>query len=179
MKEPSEFPSHSRQCNQCLREKDLIFRKSKDGWAHHVYKRQRRSSRERNHLFNAYTLVELKKWVFSQEIFHALHKEWTESGYDIKKTPSLDRLDDYKPYTLDNLRVVTWEVNDKRYHEDRKAGINNKTNIAVKQYSPSGELIQEFHSHAHAERMTGLNMKTIADCSQGKIETAFGYIWKR
>ena len=166
-------------CKQCASEKDLIFRRSKDGWAFNIYKRQRRSSRERNHPFDAYTLSELKQWVFAQEIFHTLHKEWVESNYETKKTPSLDRLDDYKPYTFGNLRIVTWKENDEKFHVDRKAGINNKTNTPVRQYSKTGEFIAEFYSCSAAGRALGIDPGGITACRKGKLKTSGGFVWKK
>lgn len=166
------------QCKSCASKKDLIFRRSKDGWAFNIYKRQRRSSRERKHPLPDYSLKELKQWVFTQDVFHELHEEWVISGYNVKKIPSLDRLDDYKPYTLDNLRVVTWEVNDKRYHQDRANGINNKQNSPVKQYSQKGEFIAEYFSHGQAAKAVGGYTKSITACKKGKLKTHRGFIWR-
>ena len=40
--------------------------------------------------------------------------------------PSIDRKDDYKPYTFDNIQLTTWQQNKAKGHEDCKNGINNK-----------------------------------------------------
>jgi len=67
--------------------------------------------KKRGHLNPTYSLNELRDWLFSQDEFHKIYDEWVESGYDRWKRPSCDRLDDYKPYSLDNMRIVSWRDN--------------------------------------------------------------------
>lgn len=49
-----------------------------------------------------------------------LYKEWVISGYDIRLTPSVDRIDSSKGYVLGNIRWITHAQN------SRLAGLKNK-----------------------------------------------------
>jgi hypothetical protein len=103
---------------------------------------------------------------------------WVESGYNTKFVPSIDRLDDYKPYTFDNIQLTTWVYNDNKHKSDRKLGVNNKINQGVIQYQ-LGEIINQFHSLMEAERQTGICHSNISKCINGKAGTAGGYSWEK
>ena len=51
--------------------------------------------------------------------------------------------------------------------------------IAVKQYSLDGELIQTFRSAVHAGKSLGIWAQNIRNCLYGKYKTSGGYIWER
>ena len=46
--------------------------------------------------------------------FERLYKEWQESEYSRKLTPSIDRIDNTKGYTGDNMRWITHSDNSKK-----------------------------------------------------------------
>lgn len=151
---------------------------SKDGLIANIYGRQRHASKHRNHSPPNYNQEELKLWIFEQINFEDLYQAWVESGFNKNLTPSCDRLDDYKPYTLDNIRLVTWIVNNRRSHSDMKNGINNKHSKAVLQLTRDGAIIAEHHSASHASRVTGTNQSCISFCCNGKHLTAGGFVWR-
>lgn len=127
-----------------------------------------------------YSKKELKEWCFSQKIFHELFTKWENSGYDKCLAPSCDRTDDYLGYSLDRLQIMTWRDNNKKFHDDRKIGINNKQSKSVIGiHSITGEKI-EFYSTRKAERVTGIGHSDISKCCSGKLHhnTAGGYKWK-
>jgi len=114
----TEF-SHSRynkegkqgQCKTCINEKVVLAGKTKVGLVRRIYQNQRSHSKSRGDILPEYNQLELRAWVFAQPLFHELYDKWVEGGYNIKCVPSCDRLDDYKHYTLSNLRVVDWATN--------------------------------------------------------------------
>jgi hypothetical protein len=116
-----------------------------------------------------YSKDELKEWMLSQKEYHRLHAEWVESGHDKDKAPSCDRIDDYKGYSFDNIRIVTWGENSRKYDSDRVNGVNNKESLEVFQYSKTGEFIQSFHSRREAGRKTGAHPQLISKCTKGKL----------
>lgn len=46
--------------------------------------------------------------------YSRLYKDWIKSGCKLKLTPTIDRLDKIKGYTLDNIDIVTLSENVKR-----------------------------------------------------------------
>lgn len=46
--------------------------------------------------------------------YPALYEDWKNANYSLRLTPTIDRLDKTKGYTLDNIEIVTLSVNVKR-----------------------------------------------------------------
>lgn len=103
---------------------------------------------------------------------------WVASGFDSKLKPSGDRLDDYRPYSFDNLRLVTWGENENKACHDIRNGINNKKSKACIQISLDGEVLAEYFSLREAARVTGSDSAGIAACCKGKQKKHNGFIWK-
>ena len=58
--------------------------------------------------------VLFEHWALNNPDFHYLFKEWQESGYDSKLSPSVDRIDERFGYELWNMQFVTHSENVKR-----------------------------------------------------------------
>jgi hypothetical protein len=166
------------RCKKCLNELQKEYNKTIDGLITLIYTGQRKLSRRRNHQPPSYTLKELRKWIKSQPIFQSLYDKWIESGYNRWETPSLDRLDDYKPYSFDNIRLTTWKENYDKGNSDRKNGVNNKGSKAVLQYDLEENFIKEFHSMRQVERETGFHNSCIVLACQGKLKQSYDYLWR-
>ena len=177
-KRPERKRGYQYHCIECDRKADLEDRHSKNGVARRTYFAHVRYSKQRNMEKPSYNRIELKEWLFDQPLFHELYDRWAELGYDSWMRPSVDRIDDYKPYTFDNIQLVTWRENNDRAHKDRKNGINNKYNKAVLQYDLNGNFIKEYHSQAYASKVTTIQQSNISSACRNKIKTAGGYIWK-
>ncbi len=102
-------------CRICNNEQSRGYRKTKIGLANNIYDKQRRNSKHRNHKMPTYTKQELKDWLFAQKLFHELYNNWVESGYEKMLVPSVDRIDDYESYTMDNISIATWDENNKKH----------------------------------------------------------------
>jgi hypothetical protein len=143
-----------------------------------MYQAQIANSIKRGHNPPEYTQDELYQWVKKQKNLEELMKNWKNSGYRKNFKPSCDRIDDYKGYSFDNIRLVTTEFNIKRGHIDRKNGINNKINIKISQFTKDNILVKTYESSMIAFRETGINPSNIRQCARGLRKTAGGYIWK-
>ena len=165
------------ECVSCRNSRVSAYRKTKEGVATAIYGHQRGKSKLRKHPMPNYTKNEFSEWLFNQQRFHVLFELWVKSNYLPSHTPSCDRLDDYEPYTLDNLRLVTWFENDKKARSDRKNGINNKISKAVLKLDLNHKVIAEYYSAAQAERVTGVWNTSISNCCHGKSKTAGGFKW--
>jgi hypothetical protein len=178
----SEFYKHKKNkdglryfCKECNKSKTIKYQRTEKGLIYKIYEKQRVSSKKRKHNPPNYTKEELCEWVLSQDNFKNLYKNWVDSNYFTKLTPSIDRLDDYKPYTLNNIQVVTWEENLNKSYNDRKSGINNKGSKKVYQYSLEGDFIKEYYSVAEAFRQT--EIRHISEVCNDIYKTTGGFKW--
>jgi|TARA_R110000744_G_scaffold162672_1_gene279320 hypothetical protein len=64
-------------------------------------------------------------WATDREEFHALFRLWIDSSYERKLTPSVDRVDSSKGYSLDNMEWVTHSENSRRGAVSRHSGVKN------------------------------------------------------
>jgi len=128
-------------CKKCHTKEILDYKKTKRGLITAIYSAQRSNSRSRKHPMPDYTLDELYDWMLSQPHFEELYNNWVESGYDKSIRPSIDRLDDYKPYTFSNIQLMTWRENNKKYK-----AVPIKSYKAVNVYTLFGEYLDTFKS---------------------------------
>lgn len=166
------------QCRKCKREANSRYLKTKEGLLSRIYSQQKKTSKKRGHNLPSYSRKELTNWVFSQKIFDSIYKNWKDSGYCVDLVPSLDRINSYKSYTLDNIQIVTWEQNRKNYYSDCKNGVYNKQAKKVFQYDLDGNFIKEHYSIKEASRRTKCGFGSISNCCSGRSKTSGGYIWK-
>jgi hypothetical protein len=145
-----------------------------------IYKTQKRNSKIRGHDGPSYSKQELSEWLYNNG-FKNLYYIWVDSGYKKDLKPSVDRIDDFKPYTLDNITLGTWFDNRTKQYSDIKngAGTSGKRCKAVGQYDKDMNLINIFHSQHEAERQTGISHKYISMCCRGVVPHAKGFIFKR
>lgn len=95
--------------------RNMKYYHTKRGTIIKIYNSQIASSKRRKHPLPAYSRDDFITWVLDQNIFHKLHAQWVESNYERMLAPSIDRLDDSKSYTFDNIRITTWKENNQKY----------------------------------------------------------------
>lgn len=49
-----------------------------------------------------------------------LYNNWKNNNYNKDLTPSVDRINPYKPYLKDNIQIMTWAENNKKSHFDSR-----------------------------------------------------------
>lgn len=184
-KEDTEFYTDRRnsnnlqaRCKSCCRESGNSYSRTKNGLITRIYAHQRDNSRKRGHKTPNYTLNELRKWVYSQNNFDSLFNNWKQSNYNVKLTPSIDRLNDYLPYSFDNIQLITAIENIRKANSDAKNGITNKMNKAVLQYGLDGNFIREYFSLKEAERITDISNGSISNVCIKRCKTAGKFVWK-
>ena len=69
------------------------------------------------------------------------------------------------------------EANSRRSEELRKS-IANKNKKTIAQYDLDDNLIREWPSAKDVENELGFGHQNISKCVKGKIEKAYGYVWK-
>lgn len=174
---------HLNKCKECTK-KDVNARgwkkdgRTEKGVIRVIYKTQVESSKKRGHNLPSYNKAELSSWMYSNG-FKELYKKWENGGYLKSQKPSVDRINDFKPYSFDNIILTTWEKNAVHQYEDiiKGIGTGGKRCKRVIQISLDGKKVNTFHSQAEAFRQTGINNKNISACCKGKMFSAGGYRW--
>ena len=177
-KEIDEFRVARGSCKDCETADQLKRNKTKDGKLKAIYVDQVKHSKTRKHEPPIYTKQEFIDRFINDEDYLLLYNNWVDSDYKKMLSPSFDRLDDYKPYSLGNLnKWMTWEENSNKGYKDRKAGKNNEGSRAVIGTNiKTGETI-EFHSGCEAKR-NGFQQSGIGLCCRGKQSYHKGYTWR-
>jgi hypothetical protein len=176
-KDKTKKDGRSITCKQCVSEYDLHRSRSECGVISQIYRSQKTSSKRRGHNLPSYNKDWFTQWVYKKG-FKELYDNWVLSGYNTMFKPSVDRFNDYEGYNKDNIQLKTWGYNNKRSHEDRKSGINNKMSKAVVQTDTHGNVINEYHSQRDASRKTGIAFTHISSCCLGKSKTSGGFCWR-
>lgn len=99
----------------------LKYEKTKSGFLMRLYRNMKSRvsgvQRAKYHLYAFCSLLpkeEFYTWANSSKEFHQLFNEWELSGYNRKLTPSVDRVDSNRGYSLDNMEWVTHSENSRR-----------------------------------------------------------------
>ncbi len=172
------FRKHRNHCRKCCNEYDREYKKTKHGVIMSFFHGQLGRMRRKENRYIDYTFNELQEWCLSQSLFHILYNRWVESNYDEWMKPSVDRIDDYKWYSIDNIQLMTWAENNSKAHRDQINGINTKQCTPVLQYDLSVNFIKEYYSMSQASRETGINRSGIYNTCVGRANKSGGYIWK-
>ena len=167
-------------CRECKKLKKEQYYHSKQGVIQTIYDSQKQASIRRKHSLPSYSKQELIEWLENNNSFNSLYTRWVESNYQKDLKPSIDRLDDFKPYTLDNIRIVTFHENLKKGHSDRVNGIGTQGKLCkrVIQLSLDNIFIKEWYSIQEIQRVLNINHQNIVKVCQGKRKTAGGYKWR-
>lgn len=95
----------------------------------HVYAgmRQRVEGRGKSpHLYKGLALLDREDfiaWSLADIGYTSLHAAWVTSGYSMKLTPSIDRINSTKGYILENMQWVTHSENSRRAALQRHHGV--------------------------------------------------------
>ncbi len=190
VKELSEFYKHNQtrdghlnKCKECTK-KDTKKRgwvkdyRSEKGVIRTIYKSQVRHSRLRGHSQPGYTKKQLSNWMYKNG-FDVLYQEWVDSGYAKLKKPSVDRIDDFKPYSFGNIQLITWACNKEHQKNDMICGIGTSGRHckSIRQINKNGVVVAIYYSQSEAERQTGIGSNNISACCLGKQKYAGGFSW--
>ncbi len=165
-------------CKRCNNLKSKRYSRTKRGVISTIYASQKQSSKQRKHDCPKYSKKELLDWLMNDWTFNLIFENWVNCGYSHLLKPSIDRKDDYLPYSFDNIQLMTWGENKKKGYIDSISGRNNKKNKAVNQLDKSGQIMSKYYSIRGAGRATKTNKSNIISCCKGNVKTAGGFRWE-
>ena len=89
--------------------------------------------------------------------YKEFYDKWVASGYKKNLKPSVDRLDDFKGYSLDNIKLGTWKDNKKHQVKDilNGTGTSGKKCKKVLCFDVKMNLIATYVSYSSARRIVG------------------------
>lgn len=181
-KDESLFYGLQNECKECtkarVKENHKRVGNSYDVTEHGVirviYKAQVRNSKTRGHKPPDYTKAELKDWLYSQG-YKGLYDKWVRGGMKKDEKPSVDRLDDFKPYSMDNIRLTTWFENRNKQYKDMMSGRGTGGQRCKKLVRAKGDESTTYVSYWSAVRDIGYSVeyqiKTGKTCRNG-------YTWR-
>ena len=161
-------------CKKCVKQ---TYLQSKEGLIIKMHSNQRAKSKQRNHPQPSYSKEELLNWCLNQPIFHTMYANWVNSNYDTNYIPTCDRLDDYKPYSLNNIQLQTYQENISKYYRDSQNGLNTKNAKAVSCFDLEGNWVADYHSisaTAKAFNTSPANIRNVCEAKPIKVTNKDG-----
>lgn len=147
------------------------------GYLTQAFSSVRYKSKRRGEDYPNFTKNEFILWMHKNNVY-LKWLEYIESDYDINKKPSVDRIDDYKPYTFDNMQLITWKenrlkgVNGEKHH----LSCHNRQNMKkVKIVNVFGETIKTFDSVIDCAEFLGVHKVSVSRVLCGKRKSIKGY----
>jgi len=153
------------------------YRRTFKGRLHRMYSSQRANAKRRNHHLPTYTKQEFFYWAICND-YYDLYNSWKKQDFLKKATPSADRLDNTKSYTLSNLRLTTWEINDAAAHLDFKSGKLFNKQTKVNQFTKTGIFIATHVSQSAAARAVNTSQGNIGRVCRGGRKSVKGFLWE-
>lgn len=165
-------------CKSCIQARKNNYRKTPKGLLVGMVKAQKHNSKERGLPPIAYTSKELCDWLLDNDDYIKMFNRWEDSGYASGLTPSIDRLDDYKGYSFDNIQLLTWDENRAKGHKDRREGRNNKQSRTVIATCLRTGSETEHYSISSAAESLNISAGNIGSVCVGRRNKCGGYYWR-
>lgn len=154
-----------------------------------MFATQLAASTKRGHPAPNYDAEALHAWVVRQEAFPSLWAAYQAAGQLKDLAPSADRKDSNAPYSLHNLELVTWGVNNSRGSRDIKKGTKITQHRKVSASNLDGSHYKTYVSLHEAARDVGgvpTNIQRVADGTvirkpDGRtsvLRQTKGFMWK-
>lgn len=184
-KSKSHLDGYEWKCRACKKIHKDTWSKTKIGVIKTIYSSQLDSSKRRNHPNPSYTQQEFIEWMQGQKLFDYYYDNWVNSGYKKAYKPSVDRLDDFKPYSFDNIQLTIVLGNQAHAIQDKQAGIGTqgKQTYKVRAINLKTGEMEIFPSSSYAVKALALrgipvNRQNIQKVCHGQRPQCGGFHWE-
>lgn len=125
-----------------------------------IYKTQKRHNKLRGHGEMPYSKQDLSSWLYDNG-FKEIYDKWIDSGKRKELKPSVDRIDDFKGYSLENIKLGTWLENRKHQYDDilNGKGTSGKRCKRLYKFDSNFNLLKEYVSYNSAVRCMGYSLE--------------------
>ena len=114
-------------------------------------------------------------WLYSRFLddvkYNRLYSEWVKSGFKKERKPSIDRISRNKPYTPENVQILTWAENRFKQNTERRSRKGKVLQLK------DGTVISTFLSQRDAVGKTGISQSRLSRALLGG-RTLLGFEWK-
>ena len=150
-----------------------------EGKLRYIYKHQIKNSKSRGHNPPEYSEQELVNKFIHSPNYIKLYNTWKSSGFKPELAPSIDRKEDFKEYSFDNITLMTWQKNNFKEYAKHKSGTSvNEDLKPVWQYTMEGIYVNDYISQNEAARqVNSVTQQTISLCCKQEIKSSGGFRW--
>ena len=145
-----------------------------------VYGSVRYRAKRRGDKYPKFTKLELLGWMLNNGL-DIMWNQYIKSNFNKNLKPSIDRINDYKGYSFDNMQLITWKennlkgVNGEKHH---RACHNRQNKKTVYQYDKELNLIATHKSINDCAKNIGVHPVSISRALTGERKTIKKYILK-
>ena len=136
------------------------YYKTFNGRIKKMYDKAVTRTRSKGHKGDMISLDDFKRFAEKNRTYKRLFQQWVDSGYDLRHTPTLDRVDHTKGYHEDNLQFLPYAENvvkgNKEYNKN--PSIHRMKKIKFKK----GSKTKEFDSMSDAARFFNTSPATVS-----------------
>lgn len=150
------------------------YRYSPKGVLTRLYSKMKERSRNKCMPPPSFTLDDLHHKYLNDSKYLSAHARWLLSGRESALKPSVDRIDCTKPYTADNIQMITWREN--RDKGDREAIRTRRSEVV--EVSHSGDVIAVYPSVTEAAEATGCGQNLISMVCAGVRGHTHGRVFR-
>lgn len=100
---------------------------------------------------------------------------WFRDGADKMQKPSVDRINSFKDYTLENCRIIESSDNSAKMAQENNP---KKKSKQIAQYSLSGEFLRVWNNGVQIQNELGFGRGLISKVCNGIRKQAYGSMWR-
>jgi hypothetical protein len=141
-----------------------------------LYSALRARSKRMGYSHPNFTKNELMGWLYQND-FEILYENYKTNNYNKSLRPSVDRINDYGKYEFSNMRLITWDENNRKGRKSPKHLTKmDKLKRRLWVWTIYGDLIMENVTYDAAAEYLNTTKLCVINVSRGKRKSIKGHI---